>query len=100
RTSIRKKAPKFCLLIFITYFFLIAYLFFGTDNGYFKIKKLEQREKYLENKISYLKRENQELREKIRMAQTDPFWIEKLGREELDLVRDGEIVFKIMKQKR
>lgn len=96
RNSAKKKASRYLLWFLVAYPFIIALFFFGGDNGYFRVNELEQKQRFLQNKIDYLRNENRELTGKIEMAKNDPFWIEKIGREELDLVRDGEIVFKIV----
>ena len=41
-----------------------------------------------------MQRENERLRERILRLQNDNFYLEKVAREELNLVRPGEIVYR------
>ncbi len=96
KNSVKKQSPKYLLWFLIAYPFIIAVFFFGGDNAYFRLRELQEKQSYLQSEIDHLTNENRELQSKIEMAKNDPFWTEKIGREELDLVRDGEIVFKIV----
>ena len=95
RNVARRLQSRVVICLLIAYILVIVVLFFGGENGYFKIKELGIKGVELQSKIDELRNENRILSEQVQDAKKDPFWIEKVGREELDLVKDGEIVFKI-----
>ncbi len=55
------------------------------------IKKLH----YYQDEIVKLKNENKILKEKIEKIENDPYYIEKLLRENYGLIKEGEIVYRI-----
>ncbi|MGC8976039.1 MAG: FtsB family cell division protein [Candidatus Ratteibacteria bacterium] len=50
---------------------------------------------FYKNEIERLKKENQFLKEKIEKIKNDPYFIEKILREEYGMVKEGEYVIKI-----
>ncbi len=79
------------------FFFLFLLLILGWfyTPGFLKLRKCVVLLHQDEREIKELKRKNKELKKKIYLLENDPFIIEKLGREELGLVKEGEIVYKI-----
>ena len=63
---------------------------FGPS-GYLKMKSLEEEVQSLERKKEALESGNRHLVGEIESLKTDPATIEKIAREELGLVREGEI---------
>ncbi|HOV21503.1 MAG TPA: septum formation initiator family protein [bacterium] len=55
------------------------------------IKKLH----YYQDEIVKLETENKILKEKIEKIENDPYYIEKLLRENYGLIKEGEIVYRI-----
>ncbi len=76
------------LLIFIVYALL------SPEHGIPKVHKVQRIKHQLENEIAYLQEENTRLQYKIEAMKTDPFGLEKLAREELNMGLPGEIVYK------
>jgi cell division protein FtsL len=88
-----KKLPKGFLFIVV----LIAILFLP---GFVKIQKLLYRNRELQAQIKNLKKENQQLAQEIYKLQHDPVYLEKVAREELRLGKDGEIIYKVVPEKK
>ncbi len=79
------------LLIVINLYLLWSLVF--DDNGYFKYLNLKEKRLELTNEISLLEKENKQLKKQITQIQEDPFYMEKLAREQLNLSRPDELVF-------
>ncbi len=58
----------------------------------------EQREKNLEyeRRIAELKGRNRELEKEKRLLLEDPVYLERVAREEMGLVREGEMVYRLV----
>ena len=59
--------------------------------GYLALRKSERKLQEFNLRIEQLKKENQDIRSEIRSLKKDPKAIEKIAREELGLVKEGEI---------
>lgn len=77
------------------YLFLLFVLGWIYTPGFLKLRKCALLLRQEGREIEELKRKNKELKKEIYLLENDPFIIEKLGREELELVKEGEIVYKI-----
>ncbi|MCK4244316.1 MAG: septum formation initiator family protein [Candidatus Omnitrophica bacterium] len=77
------------------YLFLLLILGWIYTPGFLKLRKYALLLHQDEREIEELKRKNKELKKEIHLLENDPFIIEKLGREELGLAKEGEIVYKI-----
>ncbi|MCM8806426.1 MAG: septum formation initiator family protein [Candidatus Omnitrophica bacterium] len=51
--------------------------------------------KFYENEIKRLKKENELLADKIEKIKTNPFYIEKILRENYGMIKEGEYIIKI-----
>ncbi|HDD64931.1 MAG TPA: septum formation initiator family protein [Firmicutes bacterium] len=60
-----------------------------------KLLKCFQKLQFYRSEIERLERENKILEEKINRLKTDPYYIEKIARENYGLLKDGEYIFKI-----
>ncbi|MFP4466538.1 MAG: FtsB family cell division protein [Candidatus Goldiibacteriota bacterium] len=69
-----------------------AVVFFGNASTYIKMKKQKNA---VESEISFLKKENEKLRERIKDVHSDREFVEKTAREQLNLIKEGETVFVI-----
>ena len=76
---------------------LIFYIAFVFSEKYARILEIESYLAELEYEIEGLELETRILSEKIDLLSTD-FYIEKIAREELDLVKPNEILFKPIKK--
>ncbi|MFH1407373.1 MAG: septum formation initiator family protein [Candidatus Omnitrophota bacterium] len=68
--------------------------------GYIKLTQLHQRNRELRSKIELLKRQNTQYLDEIHKLQTDPLYVEKVAREKMGVVRDGEIIYKLVPEKK
>ncbi|MEW5758608.1 MAG: septum formation initiator family protein [Candidatus Omnitrophota bacterium] len=66
--------------------------------GYSKLEQLNQKNKELNHRIVELKRENVSLKTNIEKLKNDPFYLEKVAREKMGVVKKGEVVYKIVPQ--
>lgn len=76
--------------IILLLFFYIVFLF---SDKYVKVLQLKEDIQNLEAEIEQLKEKNQVLSNEIELLKSDRY-IEKKAREELDLVKPGEIILK------
>ena len=64
------------------------------ERGAFHLWRLRGEKAKLDEENYRLQRENQNLRKRISMLRNDDFYLEKLAREDLNLVRPGEIIYR------
>ncbi len=74
---------------------LIGMAILGED-GFLRVQALEQELQAVQARVQALREENTLLRQEVYALKHDPYFIEKLAREELGLVRPGEIVFQFV----
>jgi cell division protein FtsB len=67
-----------------------AYAIMG-NNGYLELRRREAKNQELRLKADGLRQENKEIRSEIRALKSDPKAIEKIAREELGMVKPGEV---------
>ena len=84
---------KVVLIAILLLIFFLAYLFLS---GYLNLRKVGQRLARIEEEKERLVQENKRLEEEIKALEGDPFYIEKIAREELGMVKKGEIVYEII----
>ena len=77
------------------YLFLLLVLGWIYTPGFLKLRKWCSLLHQDEREIEELKIKNRELKKEIDLLENDLFMIERLGREELGLAKEGEIVYKI-----
>jgi len=80
-----------------TFFFVVISLLLGWfyTPGFLKLRKCSLSLHHYEKEIKELKIKNKELEKERKLLKSDLFTIEKLGRNGLGLVKEGEIVYKI-----
>jgi cell division protein FtsB len=64
------------------------------ERGAFHLWRLRGEKAKLDEENYRLQRENEKLRKRISMLRNDDFYLEKLAREDLNLVRPGEIIYR------
>lgn len=72
---------------------LLIYAVVG-DRGAIHLWRLQGEKAKLDEHNYRLQKDNQALREKITRLRNDDFYLEKIAREELNLVRPGEIIYR------
>ena len=95
-SSVRTKVINYVLALVTVV--LVADALVG-DNGL--LETLHARRQYAEvaTSLNQLRQENARLRDQIRRLRDDPATIESIARQELGLMRPGEVVFVIKDQK-
>jgi len=90
--SLKRKALSLALFLIVAASTLNA--LFG-DRGLLELFKARQEIESLDREIVTLRTQNQSLLEEIRALKTSPLAVERLARENLGLVKPGEIVLLI-----
>jgi len=71
---------------------ILVFTVFG-DNGLISLVRDKRHEKSLVQEKERIEKENKELRQEIERLKNDPSYVERLAREELGMVKEGEIVY-------
>ena len=74
---------------------IFLYLILGGPYGIVNLLKLRRQKVRIERKVLQLKGERVLLKEEINGLKQDTFEIEKLAREKLGMLKDGEIIIEI-----
>ena len=77
-------------LFVLTIFVLVIFL-----PSYSKMQDLKQRNAEYEAQIKELQAKKQELIKEKQLLEEDPVYLEKVAREKMGLIREGEVVYKI-----
>ncbi len=64
--------------------------------SFVKLQDLRKKNNQHEAELQRLRKEYKELAEEKRKLETDPAYFEKVAREKMGLVRDGEVIYRIM----
>ena len=64
----------------------------------FHVTKLEARSRNLESEIRKIRMENQALENELRLLKEDPVYLEKVAREKFNKAKQGEIVYKVVRE--
>jgi len=76
--------------------FVIAIVIFaGFLPSYTQMQDLKQKNLDYERQIKFLKAKNLEMRKEEQRLRNDPEYLEKIAREKMGIVREGEVVYKI-----
>ena len=77
-------------LFILTIIVLIVFL-----PSYTKMQDLKQKNFDYKRQIEQLQQKSAELKEERRLLENDPVYLEKVAREKMGLIRQGEVVYKI-----
>lgn len=88
------------ILLSVTFFLLVILVAVFREDGILAANRLDHELVEFKVKIGMLKKENRLLRSEIDALKTDPFAVETLAREKLNLVRPGETVYQLVPQKK
>lgn len=91
-SEIRKKRLIFLTFIILSFIYLTISLVFG-DIGLLRYIEITKTRKSIEKQITDINRQNKQLKSQIKLLKEDPFYREKLAREEFGLARPGEYIF-------
>jgi cell division protein FtsB len=76
---------------------LLVYVFVFSRHGYLRRRELARENERLHAEMERLEDENARLREELNRLD-DPDAVEKLAREELGLVKDGETIYRFVEK--
>jgi cell division protein FtsB len=93
----RKEALKLTGFALLFLALMVAWLGFG-ERGFIHLYRMDKERRAYAVKIQKLEQENQELLEEIHRLRSDRNYIEALGRKELGLVKEGEILYRFKKE--
>jgi len=79
----------FAIALLVLMFFLPAFQ---------RMQKLKERDADYQRQIEYLKVKNKQLEEERRRLLEDPMYLEKVGREKMGIVKEGEVIYRITPQ--
>ena len=77
-------------LFFLAIFVLVVFL-----PSYTRMQDLKQKNTDYKRQIEQLRQKSVELKEEKRRLEEDPVYLEKVAREKMGLIREGEVVYKI-----
>ena len=82
----------------VIYGLLILLFIVITAPRVVQVWKLRERRGNLEVELKKLKKENQQLENELRLLREDPTYLEKVAREKFNKARQGEIVYKVVRE--
>ena len=91
-SEVKKKKLIFLTFVSLSFLYLSISLLFG-DMGLFRYLELHRTKINLENQITEINRQNEQLRTQLKLLKEDPFYKEKLAREEYGLSKPNEYIF-------
>jgi cell division protein FtsB len=93
-----RKVLRFSLLVFLFFGLMVAWLGFG-ERGFIHLYRMEKERQAHLDKIQDLEQENRELLEEIQRLRDDVAYMEALGRRELGLVKEDEVLYRFAKER-
>lgn len=87
---------KNAILLF-AFAFVILLIFLPT---FTRMQDLNQKNLDYQARIGSLEQENIWLKEERKLLEEDPAYLEKVAREKMGLIRAGEVVYKLMPEKK
>ena len=63
-----------------------------------QVQRLRERSVSLEKELRQLKKQNDLLEQELRMLRDDPVYLEKVARAQFNKAKQGEIVYKVVRQ--
>ncbi len=91
-SEVKKRRLIFLTFFVLSFLYLTISLLFG-DAGLLRYMELNRTRKGLEKQLVEINRQNEQIRTQIRLLKEDPFYKEKLAREEFGLARPDEYIF-------
>ena len=63
-----------------------------------QVRSLRSRSENLTRELKKLRKENQEMENQLRLLREDPVYLEKVAREKFNKAKQGEIVYKVVRE--
>jgi len=84
------------ILLSLGFFMLLMVMAVFHENGILNAYRFEQEQVKMKEENEGLRRQNELLRQNILALKTDPYAIEKIAREKLNLAKSGDQVYRIV----
>jgi cell division protein FtsB len=91
-SEVKKRRLIFFTVSVLSFVYLLVSLLFG-DAGLLRYLELQRTKTKLERQLVEINRQNAEIRQQIKLLKEDPFYREKLAREEFGLAKPDEYIF-------
>lgn len=92
-SEMKKRRLIFFTFIILSFVYLSISLVFG-EMGLFRYMEMNKTKKNIERQVADINRQNEQIRNQIKLLKEDPFYREKLAREEFGLAKPDEYIFK------
>jgi len=89
----RKGRARRYLLLMACFFLLLLLVSLFSNRGLLSLYRLYCMEQHMQTQIAELKSRNAGLRQELSSWENDPSKIERIAREELGLVKPGELIY-------
>jgi cell division protein FtsB len=86
--------PRWTLYVLGFFILSLCVLTAVGDRGVLHLSRLRAEKTRLDEANYRLQKENETLRQRISKLRNDDFYLEKMAREELNLVRPGEVIYR------
>ena len=97
--SPQKIKRRILIILLVLFIVLILFALLTGDRNIQQYFQLKMQVKELEEEIERLEKENSHLEEMINLIDKDPFFIEKLAREELKKAKRDEIIIEFQNER-
>ena len=87
------------LLLSLGFFLLLVLMAVFHESGILNAYRLEQEQLKMKNENEILRARNEKFRLEIDALKSDPYEIEKIAREKLNLIKPGDQVYYIVQRK-
>jgi cell division protein FtsB len=95
-SEVRKRKLVVITITILTFIYLSISLFFG-DMGLIRYWELRKTRHNLEKEIADIHSQNSHLKAQLQLLKEDPFYKEKMAREEFGLAKPDEFIFQFEK---
>ena len=95
KISLHRPRPAKLIKGFLLLTAIVSIIYFLFLPNYTKIKKLQERNKELESNIIVLAEDIEILKDDLENFKNDPFYLEKIAREQLGIARDNEVIVSV-----
>ena len=89
-----RSSQRWIIYLFSSLFVALAFFTALGERGVFHLWRLWGEKKQLQERNFVLQKENETLRERVDRIRHDDLYLEKIAREELGMIRTGEIVYR------
>ena len=96
--AVAKAEKKLIQGIIFLFFFSLAIVFIFGDHGIYKLYKIKKKRKLIQNQITQLRIEREQIKVEKNKLENNLDYIEKIAREKYRMVKPGEKIFKVIEK--